>query len=137
MLDLKLDRPLAFLDIESTGANPRTDRLIDLAIVKCMPDNTREEHSFRVNPGIPIPPEVTSATGLTVVWGPVELRDWEGISYSRAFVAGDATTGEYFAVIRGTNFESLQSWLKQDFDLDKAVPFGQWPGNPPFIRTAI
>lgn len=78
-----------------------------------------------------IPIEVASSTGLTVVWGPVELRDWEGISYSRAFVAGDATTGEYFAVIRGTNFESLQSWLKQDFDLDKAVPFGQLPGSPP------
>ena len=65
MLDLKLDRPLACLDIESTGANPRTDRRIDLAIVKCMPDNTREEHSFRVNPGIPIPPEVTSIHGIS------------------------------------------------------------------------
>lgn len=80
-----------------------------------------------------IPIEVASSTGLTVVWGPVELRDWDGISYSRAFVAGDATTGEYFAVIRGTNFESLESWLKQDFDLDKAVPFGQLPGNPPNV----
>ena len=65
MLDLKLDRPLAFLDIESTGANPRTDRLIDLAIIKCMPDNTREEHSFRVNPGIPIPAEVTAIHGIS------------------------------------------------------------------------
>jgi hypothetical protein len=80
-----------------------------------------------------IPPEVASSTGLTVVWGPVELRDWEGISYSRAFVAGDAATGEYFAVIRGTNFESLGSWLKQDFDLDKAVPFGQLTGGPPNV----
>lgn len=65
MLDLKLDRPLAFIDIESTGANPRVDRLIDLAIIKCLPDNTREEHSFRVNPGIPIPPETTAIHGIS------------------------------------------------------------------------
>lgn len=80
-----------------------------------------------------IPIEVSSTTGLTVVWGPRELRAWDGISYSLAFIAGDASTGEYFAVIRGTNFESLGSWLKQDFDLDKAMPFGELPGGPPKV----
>lgn len=80
-----------------------------------------------------IPREVATQTGLQVVWGPAELSHWDGISYSRAFVAGDAATGEYFVVIRGTNFESLSSWLKQDFDLDKAVPFGELPGAPPRV----
>ncbi len=80
-----------------------------------------------------IPIEVSASTGLTVVWGPRELRDWDGISYSLAFIAGDATTGEYFAVIRGTNFESLSSWLKQDFDIDQAKPFSELPGGPPNV----
>lgn len=75
--------------------------------------------------------EVESQTGLKVVWGPAELDHWDGVSYSRALIAGDEATGEYFAVIRGTNFESLSSWLKQDFDLDKAKPFGALPGSPP------
>ena len=34
MLNLQLDRPIVFFDIEATGINPRTDRLIDLAVVK-------------------------------------------------------------------------------------------------------
>ncbi len=62
--DLQLDRPLAVFDIESTGANRRLDRVIDLAIVKILPDGTRESHSFRVNPERPIPPESTEIHGI-------------------------------------------------------------------------
>jgi hypothetical protein len=80
-----------------------------------------------------IPNEVANQTGLKVVWGPAELDHHDGISYSRAFIAGDESTGEYFVVIRGTNFESLSSWLKQDFDIDKAKPFGELPGGPPQV----
>ncbi|MBI2440381.1 MAG: 3'-5' exonuclease [Lentisphaerae bacterium] len=60
MKHLKLDRPLAVLDIESTGTNPRQDRIIELAIIKLFPDGRREEHVFRVNPEIPIPAEATA-----------------------------------------------------------------------------
>lgn len=58
MLPLNQNRPLAIIDIESTGTNPRQDRIIDLAIIKLMPDGSRKKHVFRCNPGIPIPPEV-------------------------------------------------------------------------------
>jgi len=51
-----LKRPLAFIDIESTGINPRQDRIIDLAIIKLLPNASQETHVFRCNPGIPIPP---------------------------------------------------------------------------------
>jgi DNA polymerase III subunit epsilon len=62
---LKLERPLAFFDIESTGISPRADRIIDLSIIKLMPDGTRPARTFRVNPGIPIPPETTAIHGIT------------------------------------------------------------------------
>jgi DNA polymerase-3 subunit epsilon len=52
-----LKRPLAFIDIESTGINPRQDRIIDLAIIKLLPDGSQTKQVFRCNPGIPIPPE--------------------------------------------------------------------------------
>ena len=64
MSRLRLQRPLAFFDIESTGTNPRTDRIIDLAIVKLFPDGAVEEYPFRVNPGIPIPRETTDIHGI-------------------------------------------------------------------------
>jgi hypothetical protein len=77
--------------------------------------------------------EVAAQTGLQMAWGPAELKHSDGISYSRAFIAADFVTGEYFVVIRGTNFDSLSSWLKQDFDLDKTMPFGALPGSPPGV----
>lgn len=59
-----LDRPLAVLDIEATGINTRVDRIIDLAIVKLLPDGTRIVRTFRVNPGIHIPMETTLIHGI-------------------------------------------------------------------------
>ncbi|MEM7394562.1 MAG: 3'-5' exonuclease [Verrucomicrobiota bacterium] len=63
-MKLHLTRPLAFFDIESTGPNRKTDRIIDLAIVKLMPDGTRESHNFRVNPLIPISEESIQIHGI-------------------------------------------------------------------------
>ena len=60
MLPLKLKKPLAIFDIESTGLNPRLDRIIDLAIIKIYPDGEIERHIFRVNPEITISAEVTA-----------------------------------------------------------------------------
>lgn len=60
----RLQRPLAIFDIESTGTNPRVDRIIDLAIVRLTPDGSRSQHTFRVDPEIPIPPETTAIHGI-------------------------------------------------------------------------
>ena len=62
---LKLDRPLAVFDIEATGATPRADRIVELAIVRIMPNGARDSHLWRVNPGMPIPPEATAIHGIT------------------------------------------------------------------------
>jgi DNA polymerase-3 subunit epsilon len=64
MLKLKTDRPLAVFDIEATGTNARTDRIIDLAIVRIAPDGQRENFTFRFNPERPIPPEATAIHGI-------------------------------------------------------------------------
>jgi len=64
MFRWKPDRPFAVFDIEATGTNPRTDRIIDLAIVKILPSGEMETHEFRVNPGIPIPPASTQIHGI-------------------------------------------------------------------------
>jgi len=61
----KLKKPLAILDIEATGINTRVDRIVELAIVKLMPDGEKTVHTFRVNPGMPIPREVTLIHGIT------------------------------------------------------------------------
>jgi len=65
MFKWKLDRPLAVLDIEATGATPRADRIVELAIVRIHPDNHRDSKVYRVNPGGPIPPEATRIHGIS------------------------------------------------------------------------
>ena len=66
MFNWRLDRPLAVFDIESTGINPRSDRIIELSIVKLLPPKGLQElRTFIVNPGIPIPPESSAIHGIT------------------------------------------------------------------------
>lgn len=64
MIHSILTRPLAVFDIESTGLNKKTDRIIDLAIVRIHPDGTQDARTFRVNPEMPIPAESTAVHGI-------------------------------------------------------------------------
>ena len=64
-LELKLDRPLVVFDIESTGVNPRNDRIIELAAVKLHPDGAEETKTWLLNPTVPIPPETTAIHGIS------------------------------------------------------------------------
>lgn len=62
---LTLERPIAFVDVETTGINPHIDRIVELSIFKIKPDGVEEYKSHRVNPGEPIPAEATSIHGIT------------------------------------------------------------------------
>ena len=54
-MKLNLKRPLAFFDLEATGVNVGSDRIVEIAILKAMPDGTEQILSKRINPQIPIP----------------------------------------------------------------------------------
>ena len=57
---LPLERPLVIFDTETTGTNPRADRIVEIACVKIHPGGRRETWQARLNPGIPIPPLSTA-----------------------------------------------------------------------------
>ncbi len=63
-MDLVLERPLVFFDIESTGTNPYRDRIVEIAVIKVMPDGSREEVVRRINPTIPIPEGASAVHGI-------------------------------------------------------------------------
>lgn len=65
MKSLQFDRPIAFIDVETTGLNPYSDRIVELSILKIHPDGTEEYKNHRINPDIPIPAEVTRIHGIT------------------------------------------------------------------------
>jgi DNA polymerase-3 subunit epsilon len=63
--NLKLTKPIAFIDVETTGLHPNTDRIVELSILKVLPDGNTEYKSHRVNPGVPIPVESIAIHGIT------------------------------------------------------------------------
>ncbi len=65
MTKLKLTRPLAFIDLETTGINVASDRIVEIAILKLMPNGDKEMKSMRINPTIPIPALVTKIHGIS------------------------------------------------------------------------
>jgi len=62
---MKLSRPLVVLDLETTGIWIEKDKIIELALIRCMPDGSRHIYEKRVNPGMPIPQEAKEITGIT------------------------------------------------------------------------
>jgi len=65
MVTLNLKRSMCFFDLETTGINVGSDRIVEICIVKLSPDGTEETLEQRINPQIPIPAEVTAVHGIT------------------------------------------------------------------------
>ena len=63
-MKLNLRNSIAFFDLEATGTNVGTDRIVEISIVKLHPDQGREIYTKRVNPGIPIPLEASLIHGI-------------------------------------------------------------------------
>ena len=64
MQNLKLTRPLAVFDLETTGIDVEKDRIVQLAIIRVEPYGTRRTFETLVNPERPIPPEATAVHGI-------------------------------------------------------------------------
>ncbi len=64
-MKIKLTRPLAIFDLEATGLNVGSDRIIEISILRVMPDGTHEIKTQRINPGIPIPQAVEAIHGIS------------------------------------------------------------------------
>ncbi len=63
-MKLNLKRPLAFFDLETTGVNVGTDRIVEIAILKAMPDASEVLYHKRINPQMPIPLEASLIHGI-------------------------------------------------------------------------
>lgn len=61
---LHLKKPVVFLDLETTGINIVTDRIVEIALLKINVDNSEEEKQMRINPEMPIPLESSMIHGI-------------------------------------------------------------------------
>ncbi len=60
-----IDRTYVVIDVETTGLDPRVDRLTEIAAVRIRDGVVVDEYTTFVDPGIPIPEKVVNLTGIT------------------------------------------------------------------------
>ena len=64
-MNLKLEKPIVFFDLETTGTQVAKDRIVEIAILKVFPNGNKESKTWLVNPTIPIPKETTDIHGIS------------------------------------------------------------------------
>lgn len=64
-MELKLNKPICFFDLETTGVDISKDRIVEISILKVWPNGNRESKTWLVNPEMAIPAVVTAVHGIT------------------------------------------------------------------------
>ena len=65
MANLTLDRPIVFFDLETTGTDPATDRVVEISVLRVETDGSRSTRTRRINPERGIPAEATAVHGIS------------------------------------------------------------------------
>lgn len=63
-MEIKLKNPLIFFDLETTGINIVSDRIVEISYLKIYPNGEEETNTYLVNPTIPIPEKSTAIHGI-------------------------------------------------------------------------
>jgi DNA polymerase-3 subunit epsilon len=64
-MELKLNKPICFFDLETTGTNVAKDRIVEISILKVYPNGNKESRTWLVNPEMNIPDEVVAIHGIS------------------------------------------------------------------------
>jgi DNA polymerase-3 subunit epsilon len=64
-MKIRLNKPVVFMDLETTGLSLTQDRIVEIAMLKVNPDGTQVKKRKLINPEKPIPPEVTAIHGIS------------------------------------------------------------------------
>lgn len=82
-MNLKLNRPICFFDVEATGIDIGKDRIIEISILKIFPNKNKEDKTWLIYPEMPIPPSSTEIHGIKDedVIGKPTFKDISNIIY--------------------------------------------------------
>jgi len=64
-MSLQLTRPIVIFDLETTGTNITTDRIIEIALIKILPSGEQIKKRKLLNPQMPVPPAASAVHGIT------------------------------------------------------------------------
>lgn len=63
-MELKLQKPIVFFDLETTGVNAIHDRIVEISYIKVFPDGNEESKTLRINPERHIPEQSSVIHGI-------------------------------------------------------------------------
>ena len=63
-MELKLTNPIVFFDLETTGINIAKDKIVEISVLKVMPNGKEEQKTIRVNPEMHIPEQASAIHGI-------------------------------------------------------------------------
>ena len=121
---LNLKNPIVFLDLETTGINVVTDRIVEIAFLKIFPDGREEEKLQLINPGIPIPPQASAIHGIYDEDVKDAPRFKEVAKIYAKFIEGCDLAG-----FNSTRFDIpllTEEFLRVDVDLDRVIHFREY-----------
>lgn len=115
-MNLNLRNPLCVFDLETTGTNITQDRILEIAVIKLMPNGDVLRKSNVLNPTIPIPPESSAIHGITEadVIGKPTFKE-VAKDYAR-FMEGADLAG--FAVLKFDVPMLVEEFLRADVEFD-------------------
>ncbi len=79
-MKLNLKNPIVFFDLETTGTNINTDRIVEICYLKVYPNGNEETKTMRINPEMHIPEQLLlpSTVFMTQMWQTALLsRKWQ------------------------------------------------------------
>ncbi|MFB2771613.1 exonuclease domain-containing protein [Pelatocladus sp. BLCC-F211] len=93
-MNINLKRPLAFIDLETTGKDIAKDRIVQIAILKVFPDGSEDIKALIINPTVSIPPAASKVHGIydeDVINSPTFAQ----VAHNLATFIGDSDIGGY------------------------------------------
>jgi DNA polymerase-3 subunit epsilon len=118
-MKLNLKNPIVFFDLETTGINPATDRIVEISYLKIHPNGKEESRTYRVNPGIPIPKEASEIHHITDEM----VADCPGFKEVGQIIANDIK-GCDLAGFNSNRFDVpllAEEFLRNEIDLDMSA----------------
>lgn len=115
-MKLNLKNPIIFFDLETTGTNINTDRIVEISYIKVYPNGNEESKTLRINPEMPIPNESSLIHGIY----DADVADCPTFKEVAKNIAKDFE-GADVAGFNSTRFDIpvlAEEFLRADVDLD-------------------
>jgi DNA polymerase III subunit epsilon len=115
-MQLNLKNPLVFLDLETTGINVNSDRIVEISYLKVLPNGVEETKTYRINPGIPIPKTSSDVHHIT----DADVADCPSFKQLGQSIANDIE-GCDLAGFNSNRFDIpmlVEEFLRNDIEID-------------------